>query len=253
MSEDTELFQPPESYPEAPKDMYYQLPPTKPEPRKLTQVFPWESRAPKPTRVFHNEELSMKRSHQKRYSTSSTGDESGQSVESSLTSWEDATESWQNYSRLNAWDEVPAIQKYIQSIQRPRKAKTQILSGGTTTATTTSTDADATTTGPETEEGSGSSSVRLTDFPSEIERPSLPVTPAPIRRPSAWTDGGGDCSPSAELPAAQGVPNQEDWVGLTVDVFSHLLRATYLYCKLTEPVGASRGAATPAERSLGKS
>ena len=44
MSEALNLFQPPESYP----------PETKPEPEKLKDIFPWEreSRTPKPTRVF---------------------------------------------------------------------------------------------------------------------------------------------------------------------------------------------------------
>jgi hypothetical protein len=51
--------------------------------------------------------------------------------------------------------------------------------------------------------------MRVTDFPSEIERPSLPVTPAPIHRPPAL--GSPDEYTSDQLPAAKGVPNQEDW------------------------------------------
>ena len=59
---------------------------------------------------------------------------------------------------------------------------------------------------------------KLTDFPSEVERPSLPVTPAPIRRPSFWGDdapesGEGDAGAS-HLPAAEGVPAQTEWVCL---------------------------------------
>ena len=51
-------------------------------------------------------------------------------------------------------------------------------------------------------------SFKLTDFPTEVERPSLPVTPAPIRRPSFW----GEERDESQLPAADGVPKQEDWV-----------------------------------------
>lgn len=56
---------------------------------------------------------------------------------------------------------------------------------------------------------------KLTDFPSEAERPSLPVTPAPIRRPRFWGGGpgvgyGDDDNPL--LPAAEGVPAQNEWV-----------------------------------------
>lgn len=52
-------------------------------------------------------------------------------------------------------------------------------------------------------------SMKLTDFPTEVERPSLPVTPAPIRRPSFW---GEERDELGNLPTAEGVPKQEDWV-----------------------------------------
>ena len=50
--------------------------------------------------------------------------------------------------------------------------------------------------------------MKLTDFPSEIERPSLPVTPAPVRRPSFW---GAERDAAGDLPPAEGVPEQSDW------------------------------------------
>lgn len=50
--------------------------------------------------------------------------------------------------------------------------------------------------------------MKLTDFPTEIERPSLPVTPAPVRRPSFW---GAERDAQGDLPAAEGVPEQSDW------------------------------------------
>lgn len=230
MSDDTHLFKPPSSYPEAPKDMYYQVPETKPEPKKLARVFPWENRAPKPTRVFLDDGQSLVSAHGK-YSAPPVKEEGLSTDRQNL---EEPTDAWENYSRSNAWDEVPEIQKYIQTIQQARKAKTQVLS--------VSSKSQQATTDQET-------SVKLTDFPSEVERPSLPVTPAPIRRPSVWNRS--DENPS-ELPAAEGVPNQEDWVGLTVDVFSHLLQASYLYWKFTESFGAPRRAAAAPVRRLGR-
>lgn len=57
---------------------------------------------------------------------------------------------------------------------------------------------------------------RLTDFPSEAERPSLPVTPAPRHRPSFWgeddTGPGGNDEGQSPLPVAEGVPAQSEWV-----------------------------------------
>lgn len=50
--------------------------------------------------------------------------------------------------------------------------------------------------------------MKITDFPTEIERPSLPVTPAPQRRPSFW---GEERDAAGELPGAEGVPEQSQW------------------------------------------
>jgi hypothetical protein len=79
-------------------------------------------------------------------------------------------------------------------------------------------------------------SMKLTDFPTELERPSLPVTPAPIRRPSFW---GEERDEDGELPAAEGVPSQEDWVLLSI-----LMREVFfLLCAGSSgPTGATRPA-----------
>ncbi|KAL5357913.1 nucleotide-diphospho-sugar transferase [Aspergillus floccosus] len=238
MSDDRQLFQPPPFYPEAPKNMYYDVPKTKPEPTKLAQIFPWESHAPKPTRVFLEDEQSSVSAPSTKPSIESTMNvaESAQSARSS-TSWssEEAPPpsfvSWDTYSRSNAWDEVPEIQKYIQSIQQPRKAKVQVLSGAA---------------GPSASASAGPTGTLLTDFPSKEERPSLPVTPAPIRRPPPSPSRRDEDMATEQFPAAPGVPNQEDWVGLTVDVFLQLLRATYLYWEFTESIDAPRGPSSAA-------
>ena len=50
--------------------------------------------------------------------------------------------------------------------------------------------------------------MKLTDFPTAFERPSLPVTPAAVRRPTFW---GEDREDPSGLPGAEGVPKQQDW------------------------------------------
>ncbi|GAQ44369.1 glycosyl transferase family 8 protein [Aspergillus niger] len=205
MSQDEQLFQPPESYPEAPKNMYYEVPSTKPEPEKLAQVFPWETRAPRPTRVFPEDDQSSTTFTLPRSFIESTEDESGPSPDSRVTSWtsEDPTESWDSYTRSNAWDEIPEIQRYIQSIQQARKGKVQVLTGGPSST------GQSLVSGQERYTFSWSNNTRVTDFPSEQERPSLPVTPAPIRRKPPIP--GEEDSDTGLLPPAHGVPNQEDW------------------------------------------
>ncbi|RDW93586.1 glycogenin [Aspergillus mulundensis] len=212
MSVDHQLFQPPESYPEAPKDMWYQVPETKPEPQKLTQLFPWETNAPKPTRVFADDE----RQSQPLVSPTSTKGESWTSQSSQPTSWTSEvtsvpSESWDTYSRSNAWDEVPEIQKYIQSIQQARKARAQVISGGPSQQKATSplTPTQQHQSRTSSQDLNLSLGTRITDFPSPQERPSLPVTPAPIHRGPAL--GSPEEYTTAQLPAATGVPNQEDW------------------------------------------
>ncbi|KAL4769322.1 hypothetical protein BDW60DRAFT_218916 [Aspergillus nidulans var. acristatus] len=221
MSDDHQLFQPPQSYPEAPKNMYYQVPETKPEPQKLRQIFPWETNAPKPTRVFADDA----RQHQPMVFPTSTEEDSQTFKSTQPTSWKSETprlpsESFDSYSRSNAWDEVPEIQKYIRSIQQARKARVQVLSGAPNqqkTASPSKSSRQHQPGTPTTTTGSKGPNygTRITDFPCEIERPSLPVTPAPIRREPAL--GKPDEYTTPQLPAAKGVPNQEDWVRLTVD------------------------------------
>ncbi|QKX56620.1 uncharacterized protein TRUGW13939_03725 [Talaromyces rugulosus] len=181
MSDDTQLFQPPSSYPEAPKDMYYEVPARKPEPQKLAQIFPWETRAPKPSRIFADEPAQT--SAPPDPETDGPSQPEPASPETSFQS--DLAlrlSSWESYSRSNAWDEVPEIERYVEAIQRPKTGN----SSGTRRS---------------------KPSLRITDFPTVDDRPSLPVTPAPVRR-SFWGPGAGGAD---EFPVAEGVPDQEDW------------------------------------------
>ncbi|KAJ5157276.1 uncharacterized protein N7482_008376 [Penicillium canariense] len=223
MSEDTSLFQPPPSYPEAPKNMYYQVPSTKPASQQLNQIFPWESHAPKPTRIFAQEQPIPLASPPEPTIPLQASDLPPLPETSPLRApYEPSAETFESYTRSNAWDEDPDIQRYIESIQQTRRARTQVISGSSQPSTSTRSSQDLSGSSTTTLTGPVSGhrpSIILTDFPTEVERPSLPVTPAPIQR--NWGSGGGeedhenDASGTAALPAAEGVPSQEDWVGVT--------------------------------------
>ncbi|KAJ5625541.1 hypothetical protein N7510_001850 [Penicillium lagena] len=206
MSRDTELFQPPPSYPEAPRNMYYQVPVTRPEPRKLAQLFPWESRAPKPTRVFAEELPRPEVSYPDPTPELVTGTaKSAMDPSLSPQSAMQASESWDSYSRSNAWDEDPDIQRYMHSMQEARCGRPQVISGsGSSPPTGSATDHIPVP-------ASSRPSIKLTDFPTEVERPSLPVTPAPIHRSFFGEADEDDEDSATALPNAEGVPSQEDW------------------------------------------
>lgn len=197
---DKELFQPPEKYPEAPKGMWYELPPRPAEPQKPKPIFPWESKAPKATRVFAQPKTPTPPSEPEVEPepdpASSTATSTTLDPEPAETPTMTSPDPWAGFqARTNAWDEIPEIEKYMQALQGPRKAKVQVLHNTATPQTRS----------PKSERRQ---SLRLTDFPTEIERPSLPVTPAPIRRPSFW---GEERDEQGNLPAAEGVPKQEEW------------------------------------------
>jgi glycogenin glucosyltransferase len=141
-----------------------------------------------------------------------------------------AADPWQTYTRGNAWDHVPEIERYIGRLQKNRKGNIQVLQGYSSGQ------------GQYTDGRRGN--IILTDFPSELERPSLPVTPAPIRKPSFW---GTERDEEGELPTADGVPSQEDWV-----LFSILIRevAFLLYC--LGPSGTAGATRAPPVRCIGQ-
>ncbi|KIV77367.1 hypothetical protein, variant 1 [Exophiala sideris] len=208
MSSDTQLFQPPAHYPEAPKDMWYEVPQKPAEPEKPKPIFPWEARAPKATRVFPRArtpspppvEEPMSQVEQDEL-PSSAGTDTTDVTDESVATPNDPWASFQQ--RVNAWDDMPEIDRYVRkiSLAQSRKGKLQVLHP------TPSQDSNAT---PPTR-GTRRASLRLTDFPTEVERPSLPVTPAPIRRSTIW----GEERDEESLPAAEGVPKQEDWNPVT--------------------------------------
>jgi glycogenin glucosyltransferase len=187
MSLDRTPFKAPEKYPEPPTGMYYEVPKT-PTYQKPAPIFPWEKYSPKPTRVFAEDNDYIRLIS----SGSTITDEKDEPVT--------PVDLWQSFNlRGNSWDDIPEIERYIRALQKNRKGNIQVLQGYGSGIPQNSSP------------GGRRPSMKLTDFPTELERPSLPVTPAPVRRPSFW---GYERDEDGELPAAEGVPAQTDWVGL---------------------------------------
>ncbi|KAL8284993.1 hypothetical protein RB601_006566 [Gaeumannomyces tritici] len=200
-------------------------------------IFPWEQNRPQPSRVFHDTFPQQEEQLVVAFGESAGSEAAGQSDAAETASFTTesvselqtsepntptalptyppvtvASDPWATFTLANAWDDVPEIDRYIGMLQKHRRMK----SGGTVTGLRqegTGQDNEANK-----EPGSdGRRGSKVTDFPSETERPSLPVTPAPVRRQGFWAGG----SPETEvesvgpgnqmLPAAQGVPQQSDW------------------------------------------
>ncbi|KAH6681937.1 nucleotide-diphospho-sugar transferase [Halenospora varia] len=199
MSSDPTPFKAPERYPDPPKNMYYEVPKT-PTYQKPAPIFPWEKDAPKPTRVFPEDAFEttepINRSESLLEHSESEAEPKSPITPTTPTIQLTPADPWQTYTRGNAWDDIPEIERYIGALQKNRKGNIQVLQGYGSGISQVSSP------------GARRQSIRLTDFPTEVERPSLPVTPAPIRRPSFW---GDERNEEGELPAAEGVPSQEEW------------------------------------------
>lgn len=206
MSADSKPFVAPERYPSPPKDMYYEVPQT-PTYQKPVPIFPWEVNQSKPTRVFAEDRAPTPKKPQhipeRRESKSVEPEQPVELVDNTTPESEYSADPWQNFSSnsRNAWDDIPEIERYIGALQKNRKGNIQIIQGYGTGIEQVSS------------QSGRRPSIRLTDFPTELERPSLPVTPAPIRRPSFW---GEERDEAGDLPAAEGVPSQAEWVCITL-------------------------------------
>ena len=284
MSESRQLFEPPQEYPEPPKDMWYQVPETKPTPtapartifpweerarpatrvfpksrestpppsepetpppeaetpqtetprrssfsRSISQaqsqpsaeqkppspphhIFPWESRAPRPTRVFPQEQPlnpppNGRAELHDRQTTTSNKSIPTQNTRGNLQNPGSPDNPWDAFAQQsNKWDEDPDISRFMESFIKPRKAPIQVVHDSRSHG-----GADAAADGPPPSR-ERRTSIKLTDFPTEIERPSLPVTPAPIRRSNYFGMNEPEDQNQGVLPIAQGVPSQDEWV-----------------------------------------
>lgn len=199
-NQDKELFRAPKSYPEPPKDMWYKVPESKPAPPEIRPppIFPWEQRdIARPTRVFADDISSPAITP----AMEKVQDEELTPITPSIKVTSD--DPWSSFESRNAWDQVTGIDRYVRALNKRNKSISGTSRSSTSDAVV-SPAADVTQTPFERRE-----SLILTDFPSEIDRPSLPVTPAPMRRPMFW---GEERDQSGKLPSAEGVPDQADWV-----------------------------------------
>ncbi|KAI1124804.1 glycosyltransferase family 8 protein [Nemania abortiva] len=228
MSKSTAPFIAPQQYPRPPKDMWYEVPKTAPAAPSdpLKPIFPWEANRPKPSRIFVDEETKVVQepethdlgvpsggpqpepetqpSAESSVIEASTVEQGSQPVTPTTPTIQiTPSDPWTTYTRTNAWDDVPEIERYVDSMQKHRRSMS-LKSLGVIRL-------------PSPGEGAevawrrrGS---KVTDFPSEAERPSLPVTPAPINRPNFWGGGPnvGEGNNDSVLPSAVGVPGQGDW------------------------------------------
>lgn len=206
MSADRNLFQAPKSYPEPPKNMWYEVPEAKPASERPKPIFPWEENQAKPTRVFADDvPASPEPTPPIETDEEETTEDSQGELSSPTTPTANFTsaEPFASYSRTNAWDDVPEIERYVAALASSRKGRVQVSPNATKTGEGALIEGDADEATPRRRPG-----MKLTDFPTEFERPSLPVTPAPMRRPSFW---GVERDAAGELPGAEGVPSQVDW------------------------------------------
>lgn len=224
-NESKQLFQAPRSYPAPPTDMWYQVPETRPTPAERPRaIFPWEKEPDRPqaTRVFAEDLASPPQpgsgpslgdsaqqfttTHYEEGAGSPPGQAqaTGPGSPERPSSPQTADQQWQTFQQnnSNAWDAVPGIDTYVRAIMesQTKRGKPQLLHQDGVPEDILS---------PAISRKDRRQSLILTDFPSAMERPSLPVTPAPIRRPTFW---GEERDEAGELPQAEGVPEQEDWV-----------------------------------------
>ncbi|KAF2718294.1 glycosyltransferase family 8 protein [Polychaeton citri CBS 116435] len=233
-NDDPEPFRPPQNYPEAPKDMWYKVPDEPPRPQeKPKPIFPWEEReATKPTRRFIEDEVPPSPPKVESPPDLSFGadefevsaDDKNVTPVTPTIQLNDQT-AWQAFGAVNknAWDEVVGIEDYVRALTKSsrNKAKVQVITPNPAppenTPIPTANARDQHILSPANEPDPDDleravarrrESILVTDFPTATERPSLPVTPAPIRRNTFW---GGERDDSGNLPAAEGVPDQANW------------------------------------------
>jgi glycogenin glucosyltransferase len=189
--------------------MWYKVPDTKPSPAAMPKpIFPFEMRADRPpaTRVFADEVSPVTSPRQESgpaaptvaHQFSTTHFAQPEETSSGRGSSPPIAEAF-SHNNVNAWDAIPSIGNYVRAIEdlQSRRAKPQVVYSSAESGETL---ADV--------RKDRRTSLIITDFPSTIERPSLPVTPAP-RLVSAW---GKEKDAGSELPAAEGVPDQAEWV-----------------------------------------
>ncbi|KAJ9637231.1 glycogenin glucosyltransferase [Coniosporium tulheliwenetii] len=203
-NESKELFHAPAAYPEPPKDMWYEVPESKPKvEERPPPIFPWEKErdVPPPSRVFAEDLPSPtpELAPQPAAESVESGQIGGAASPPSPTPLDEAS-SFQGFApSTNVWDTMPDINRYVQNVvdiqQRKNRPRMIGIPAPGVRGEIVSPDAPGVT--PQQRRAS----LILTDFPTEVERPSLPVTPAPRRRSTFW---GEERNAEGQLPAAEG-------------------------------------------------
>ncbi|KAK3070777.1 glycogenin glucosyltransferase [Teratosphaeriaceae sp. CCFEE 6253] len=237
-SSDPQPFKAPAKYPEPPRDMWYEVPQSKPKP--LPAIFPWEERREKEgtrvARVFAQEEpLVISPSRPQAVEDDEDDFLGGDELAVTADDEEQRSEldpqdpmlkksgvGWDAFgaSNRNAWDEVSGIEDYVRALtafQKNKGAVQVIHPPSQPLARTQQTQQHILSPSNEPDPVELVEKIRqrresllLTDFPSASDRPSLSVTPAPRRRASFWGSDREEEGDSGLLPA-DGVPEQRDW------------------------------------------
>lgn len=175
-------------------------------------IFPWEKERPrsKATRVFA-EDLPPPTAKAPEPEIAGPGQEDNE-PQSMSPVFDSAEDSWRKFNQqsTNAWDADPSIDRYVRAVMDQQTRRSGSKHVMTEPGAADAVDALLSPTVPQSvSRKERRESLILTNFPSAVERPSLPVTPAPRRRPTFW---GTERDEKGELPAAEGVPDQAEWV-----------------------------------------
>ncbi|KAM3515990.1 hypothetical protein MY11210_000272 [Beauveria gryllotalpidicola] len=210
MSQDIKPFVSPARYPSPPKDMWYEVSKERPassaQPAKA--VFPWEGQQLQASRAFPvvPDELPAADDAKDKETEAVTPQITAPAIDSAPTNPATSPSVWSSFTLVNAWDDVPEISRYVERTRGHRRGKSSQVSLPGFKAKNV----------PESPSQKRLSfqSLKLTDFPTEVERPSLPVTPAPVRHPSFWGEDGENARSKdavQTVPTADGVPAQSEW------------------------------------------
>ncbi|EME48507.1 glycosyltransferase family 8 protein [Dothistroma septosporum NZE10] len=212
-----EPFRPPKSYPEPPRDMWYSVPQKAKEEERPKPIFPWEERQDsRPTRRFFEDD-SLPPPPALEPEAEPYMDELEVTMEPvTPTIHVNDSDPWASFAQnKNAWDDVGGINDYVRALTKFQKnrGQVQVVQENTPSTGPSQQHILSPTNEPDAEDlieavKERRESLILTDFPTSIERPSLPVTPAPRRRQTFW---GEERDQVGDLPGAEGVPEQADW------------------------------------------
>ncbi|KAK3068387.1 hypothetical protein LTS18_000684, partial [Coniosporium uncinatum] len=121
-TESKELFKQPAAYPEPPKDMWYQVPESKPKPYEPPPaIFPWERESrtrPKPTRIFAEDLPQKPEPEAPSTPTLMKTSPAGETVSVSSESTPNEEPPPVPFSPTsNAWDNDPSIDRYVRAVK----------------------------------------------------------------------------------------------------------------------------------------